>query len=230
MLLAKVVQSTRQHGMRATIEKSYAFLRGTRPTDDFDLKYGTDTSGVESLWKLEISSPNGRLGERYQPTDEQEPVDSVNFLHESPGKLSFIDLGCGKGRTLLVAAGLGFARIIGVEFARELVNTARQNLAKKRIDNAIVEHADAADFPFPNSDFVVYLYNPFSEAVMQKVVARLNECRAKKFYIIYRVPKCAEVFDSSGFLRRFGCPPGRPYIQVWKAAAIGYECLAPVPD
>jgi hypothetical protein len=107
---------------------------------------------------------------------------------------------------------------MGVEFVPELVEIARTNLTKRRIANAVVLHADAAEFRFPNSDIVVYLYNPFSQDVLRKVIANLRECISNRLYVIYKVPKCAEVLDSSGFLRRFGCPPATRDIQIWSVA------------
>ena len=186
--------------------------------DDFDLRHGTDTAGIEPLWKFKIRSPNARFGVRYQTTGEQELLDALKFLQEDPRTFTFVDLGCGKGRALLVASKLGFQQVIGVEFARELVDIARTNLAKMRISKAVVRHGDAAEFHFPSTDIVVYLYNPFSQEVMRKVVTNLRESSAKTLYLIYSDPKFPQVFDSSGFLNRLGSPSGRQNIQIWTAA------------
>ncbi len=91
--------------------------------DSFDLRHGTDTGGIEPLWKFHIRSSNRSFGFCYQPTDEKELVDAVNFLSEDLRAFTFVDLGCGKGRALLVASNLGFEQVIGVEFARELNET-----------------------------------------------------------------------------------------------------------
>jgi SAM-dependent methyltransferase len=128
-----------------------------------------------------------------------------------------IDLGCGKGRTLLVGSKLGFKQMIGVKFMREFVEIARTNLARRRIANAVVLHVDAADLDFPDSNTVVYLYNPFSQEVLRKVVANLKAGCLKRLYVIYKGPQCAEIFDSSSFLRRFGSPPAAHHIKIWSA-------------
>ena len=104
--------------------------------------------------------------------------------------------------------------MIGVEFAGELVEVARTNLAKRQIANAVVSHVDAADYDFPDSNLVVYLYNPFSQEVLRKVVANLKAGCSKRLYVIY---KGAEIFDSSSFLRRFGSSPTALHIQIWSA-------------
>jgi len=219
LLGTKIIQTYRGGGLAATIRKAFATLVRAPRRDDFDRRHGTDTSSIELLWKLKIDSPNARFGGRYQATEEQELVDAVRFLPEPPQGFTFIDLGCGKGRTLLVASELGFRQVIGVEFAHELAQTARRNLAKMGFANAVVLDLDAADFHFPNSDMVVYLYNPFSIEVMRKVLANLRKSNAKRLYVIYRAPECADLFNSCGFLDGLGSPPGRENIQIWRASA-----------
>jgi len=211
------MDSCRQEGLWATSRKAFVHLTRGRVVDMFDSMHGTDTGEPEPLWKFTITSPNARFGERYEATKEQELEDAVHFLGVNLKSFTFIDLGCGKGRTLLLASGWGFEQIIGVEFAAELAEIARTNLAKMQITNASIIHGDAAEFPFLNTNMIIYLYNPFGPEVMRMVVANLRKSLAKRLYVIYRVPKCAEVFDSCGFLCRLGSPPGRPYIQIWKA-------------
>ena len=162
-----------------------------------------------------------RFGREYQTVDEQVLIDAITALREDPQALTFIDLGCGKGRALLVAANLGFQHVIGVEFVHQLAEIARKNLAHRGTANAVVAEGDAAKYRFPNCDMVVYLFNPFSQEVMQKVVANLRESHARKLYVIYVNPECAGLFDASGFLTRLGCPPGRADIQIWSAATLG---------
>jgi SAM-dependent methyltransferase len=206
----------REAGVLATVRGGFRKLTGRRIVDEFDRRNGTDTSGEESLWKFKIDSPSARFGRKYQPSTEQELAEAIRFLGVKPGEMNFIDLGCGKGRTLLVAASLGFQRVIGVEFADELAVTARKNLEKLEIANGAVIQGDAGEFHFPDADLVLYLYNPFSEEVMRKVVLNLRDCGAKKLFVIYKVPECTALLDWGGFLTRLGNPPGREYIQTWK--------------
>jgi SAM-dependent methyltransferase len=216
LLTLKLIRSLSQDGLRVTLSKCLTSLKQDDFTvNDFDLKYGTDTGGIEPLWKFKICSRNARFGASYQATQEQELACAVNYLREDLQTFTFIDIGCGKGRTLLVASDLGFEKVIGIEFVPEFVEIARTNLAKRQTDNAAVLHLDAAEFHFPNSNMVVYLYNPFTQEVLRKVVANLQECHSKKLYVIYKVPKCAEVLDSSGFLKRFGRPPATRNVQIW---------------
>ena len=81
----------------------------------------------------------------YRSTSEQH----IEVLRSPlPRSASFVDLGCGKSRPLIVAAAMGFKTVIGVEFVRELVEVAREDLRKTR-SNARVVCADAAWYELP---------------------------------------------------------------------------------
>jgi len=226
------MQNLREAGVRATVRDAFRHITDRQIVDDFDRRNGTDTSGEESLWKFKIDSPSARFGRKYQPSGEDELAEAVRFLGVNPRELTFIDLGCGKGRTLLVAAGLGFRRVVGVEFAQELAATARKNMEELKISNGAIVQGDAGEFRFPDEDLVLYLYNPFSEEVMRRVVLNLRDCAAKKLFVIYKAPECMALFESGGFLTRLGNPPGREYIQTWKLTSQGVQKASEVetPD
>ena len=212
ILFAKAVRRMREAGVLATLRGGVKHLTRDRRTDDFDRLHGTDTGIAEPLWELEIQSENAKFGNSYQATDEQELLDAMRLVHEDPQTFTFIDVGCGKGRPLLVASKLGFREIFGVEFARNLVEIARTNLSRLGITNAVVQHGDAAEFRFPAGDVVLYLYNPFSQEVLQRVLDNLKKADLQKLFVIYKMPTCAGMLDRSGLLTRLGSPPDRPNI------------------
>ncbi|MDE2402256.1 MAG: methyltransferase domain-containing protein [Burkholderiales bacterium] len=223
LLTSKLLRTLREDGVQTTCRRAMAHISRRRtaeePADEFDRLHGTDTGGREPLWKLSIGSPNARFGERYEATTAEELTAALDFLSEDLRNFTFIDLGCGKGRTLLVASERGFKRVIGVEFARELADTAARNLERRQAVNAIVLHADAGDFDFPDDDLVLYMYNPFSEVVVHQMLSRLRASAAKKRYVIYKAPRCADVLDASGFLQRHGQPAAAPHMEVWRGHA-----------
>jgi hypothetical protein len=229
LLALKVCQSLQERRVGRALRGALRTLRPRGEIDEFDLHYGVSTSGDEPLWRLDIASPNARFGRRHQTTSEWELRAAIQFLGRDPARFTFIDLGCGKGRTLIAASRLGFRQSIGVEFARELADAARTNLVKLQIADASVLHCDAADFLFPAGNLVIYLYNPFTAPVMTKVVANL-ESRAHRpgdeIYVAYKEPQCAAILDSATFLKRLGTPPGVKHITVWKIGGTG-TCIVP---
>jgi SAM-dependent methyltransferase len=220
LLFRKVVQISRTAGFRGLLRSAFRNLRPDAKEDVFDAKYGTDTGGSLPLWKFHIASPNARHGLHYAASDQEDFGEALSSVQEDFHTFTFVDLGCGKGRTLILASKFGFQAIIGVEFVAELASVARANVTKMGIVNASVVHADAAKFSFPEGDLLLYLFNPFTEEVMRKVVANLQKCSwtERKLYIVYNNPLFAAVLDSSSFLRRFASPPTARYpTVVWRS-------------
>lgn len=86
---------------------------------------------------------------------------------------SFIDIGAGMGRAVLLAAELPFRRVIGVELHPSLVRRARKNAAAWRKSSRPqapirIVNADAIDFAFPPGPCLAFLFNPFGATVMRR--------------------------------------------------------------
>jgi predicted RNA methylase len=193
----------RREGLRALLRTLFHRLTQTVSRDPFDEKYGVDTSGEISLLQLEIASRNDVVGVRYQgspPHSCERLVASLPICHND---FVFIDVGAGKGRVLLIASHFSFKRVIGVEFAKELVDTARTNIARFGCKAEVV-HADAAEYDFPCDDLVIYLYNPFGPEVLRPVLRSLRTISAThEVYLVYVNPKhslCIQEFASEEYM------------------------------
>jgi SAM-dependent methyltransferase len=220
LLIIKIGQSLRDEGVKGTFHRVFRSLRYEKRADAFDAKYGTDTAGKIPLWRLDVKSKNTRYGGGYQPMSAEVFRSCFRRIEVDHSSCGFVDLGCGKGRTLIIAAELGFARVIGVEFARELADVAKHNLQKLNIGNATIIHGDAAEYQFPDCNLILYMYNPFSADVMSKVTDRLGEFCAKhphrQVLVIYHNPLCANVIDRAPFLQRFDVVQGEPQALIWR--------------
>ncbi len=126
-----------------------------------------------------------------------------------PERFIFIDLGSGKGRTLLMASDYPFRRIIGLELLEELHQIAQQNIARYRgpaqkcFDIESLS-GDARDSSLPVEPTVLYLFNPFPEHVMRAVLISLEQSVAaypREVYIIYHNPAHESVFVEQSWLR-----------------------------
>jgi SAM-dependent methyltransferase len=125
-------------------------------------------------------------------------------------KASFLDIGAGKGRVMLLAALYGFKKVIGVELDANLCLVARRNLEinKGRIKycNYDVCNEDAANYVFPENLNVVFMYNTFGTQLMREVLKKLTakpnshaqSMRHEPLYIIYLNPIYAKVFVKFG--------------------------------
>jgi SAM-dependent methyltransferase len=220
LLIIKIRQSLRDEGVKGTLRRVFRLLHNEKRADAFDVKYGTDTAGTIPLWRLDVKSKNARYGRSYQPMAAEAFRWCIRRIEVDHSSCAFVDLGCGKGRTLIIAAELGFAQVIGIEFARELADVAKHNLQKLNIGNATIIHGDAAEYQFPDNNLILYMYNPFSAAVMSKVIDRLGEFCAKhphrQVFVIYHRPLCANVIDRAPFLQRFDVVQGEPQLLIWR--------------
>jgi hypothetical protein len=123
---------------------------------------------------------------------------------------TFIDLGSGKGRVLLMAADYPFKRIIGVEFMPALHRAAQKNISgfasdRQRCRQIETLCMDARNFQFPDGPLVVYLFNPFSESTFALILENLRrsiEGSARPVYIAYRFTEFGSLLAQADWLER----------------------------
>jgi SAM-dependent methyltransferase len=188
---------------------SSRWLESKKAVDDrFDQRYNVDTGGVTHLHDLKIVGPNRRFGTTHIASDPAEFTAAVSSLSIRHADYTFIDLGCGKGRALMMASSYSFRRIIGVEFALELYMAAQENLrraAAAGVDIIRIEllHADATHFEFPLEPLVLFLYNPFDGDVMQTMVHRIRQTHLRNprpVFVLYTNPLLYKHWIDAGFL------------------------------
>ena len=174
---------------------------------DYDFEHRVDTTWATVSLRTRLRELLS--GGQYQPS---EPVLFHQILNSMPVAVdgfTFIDLGSGKGRTLLMASEYPFRRIIGVEILAELNEIAQQNIVRYRSERqkcfAIESHAgDARSFEFPREALVLYLFNPFPEYVLREVLANLHRSVAavpRKIYVIYHNLVHENVFAEQAWLQ-----------------------------
>ena len=125
-------------------------------------------------------------------------------------EFTFIDLGSGKGRTLLMASDYPFRRIIGVELLPSLHRIAQENLGQYKNSSqrcfaleAIC--ADATAFVFPEESLVLYLFNPFPESGLRRTIQNLeNSLRShpRAAYVLYHNPQLEHILEEQSFLKK----------------------------
>ena len=181
----------------------------------FDVSWGVDTVGrIEPNAAPELL----RHAERYESSPPKSLQKMLSLVDIDPARFTFYDLGCGKGRLLLLAARYRFKRIVGVEFDAELAGIAERNLRSNRsrftFDHAEVVCADAGDYEFPDEDAVVYMFNPFKYEVMKRVVENICCRRHREIYIFYLNPVLASaLFEDRS---RFDPLYQEPWIRIYK--------------
>lgn len=168
-------------------------------------KYTINTTGADDLKKLKKKGIDISHATMYMPVSyklleealQQIPVNNKNH---------FLDIGCGKGRAMCVAANYGFYQIYGIDFSRDFCNAAETNLSlvKQKIPSLdfLVTEADAAITNIPDDVDLIFLFNPFDEVIMKKVIANIKVSMSKNprdLNIIYANPLYKKLFTSNGF-------------------------------
>lgn len=90
---------------------------------------------------------------------------------------ALLDMGCGAGRAICVAAQHPFSRVIGIEIDKDLCALAERNARRLRryaVRPEIV-WADAAKYPVPDDITIVFLFNPFGGHVLKTALTRVVE-------------------------------------------------------
>lgn len=180
---------------------------------DYDWEHRVNTTSAAVGWRDRLL---GAFHSLYQPTDsalfremlealrQQSHLDFHDFI--------FLDLGSGKGRTLLMASDYPFRRIVGVELLPALHQAAQDNLSKYRSESQkcfALESicADATEFPLPHEPTVLYLFNPFPEAGLRRMIANLEQslrAHPRAVYVLYHNPLCEHVLSESAALSKIG--------------------------
>jgi SAM-dependent methyltransferase len=168
---------------------------GPRAGRRFDADLGVATEALIFLGDLdpEAIGPNIVHATHYEPTpvgDFEPLLDLVPIALEGT---TFVDLGAGMGRALLLGARRPFRQVIGVEISPALCEIARENLARApredlRCRDVRIVRADAAGYRFPRGDLVVYLFNPFDGAVLARVLDRLARDVNRDAALVYHTP------------------------------------------
>lgn len=173
----------------------------------FDRRFGTDTGGVQSLADEEgIVGENAKHGLAHIATDPAQFSQIMQTLDLTFSDLTFVDLGCGKGRALVLAAQYPFKKIIGVDFVPSFAQAARDNIsaaaAKGLRGDIEVVVGDATQFILPSGPVLLYLYNPFDSQIVRKVALHIKasyENERRPLLIVYANPIHTREFTECGW-------------------------------
>ncbi len=183
----------------------------------FDAKHGVQTSGLIPGRYLKTGHAHDRhstayfgvapsvlhaLLKRWQGTKPCAPI----------RQFTFIDVGAGMGRAMLLAADYPFHKVIGIELNPTLADIARHNLTtwhatrKTRAPLQVV-CGDALDARHPKGPCLVFLFNPFGPSVMRRLLqrwARIFKTRPGELDLLYVNPEQEHVIERQpGFKRIF---------------------------
>jgi SAM-dependent methyltransferase len=184
----------------------------------FDLEFGVRTSGLIPGRHLGSGHRHDRYATAYYaiaPSVFRETISRWRGLNP-PAPLNaytFVDLGAGMGRALLLASEFPFRAVVGVEFNPALARIAARNLTLWRKSGRArtplrILCSEAADVdPPPAGPCLLFLFNPFGAPVLRRVLAgwsRAFSGRGGQLDIVYVNNEQERVFAAfPGFRRLF---------------------------
>ena len=180
---------------------------------DYDWEHRVNTTSAAVNWRDRLL---GVFHSPYQPTEAALFHEMLDALHQRTHlnfpDFAFLDMGSGKGRTLLMASDYPFRCIVGVELLPALHQAAQENLGRYRSESQkcfALESicADASEFPFPAEPLVLYLFNPLPEAGLRKMMENLEQsirAQPRAVYVLYHNPLLEHVLGGSAALKKIG--------------------------
>ena len=212
-LMRDWIESVRRYGPLYVAAFLFDLIRVRRAerAERFDAACGTDTAAIAYPWNLRSVRP---IATSEVHAYEAAPASLIRAALASvplwPDVFTFVDLGSGKGRVLLVASHLPFARIVGVELSAELHRAAEENIrryrsADQRCTTISLLCMNATEYRFGSDPLVLFLYNPFGESTVRHVLANLAaslRAMPRSAYVIYMNPRFEPLLRSVASLQR----------------------------
>jgi SAM-dependent methyltransferase len=212
---AEAAQSTHGLALAPAPRRARDLLKLTSfPIHPFDQMHGVDTSGLVPAKHLVTGHANDEhvtayygvapsilraLIGRWLDTVPPYPIESYTF----------IDVGAGKGRGLLVASEYSFRKVAGIELNPEMAAIARQNVERwkrahsedptaARIAPIEIFEQDALEYDLPGSPTLLFLFHPFEAPVLKQLLRRIETQFANRpgtLDLLYVNAECANVID-----------------------------------
>ena len=166
----------------------------------FDRYLGVSTAGMSHT---EVDAHNAQT-ENWPYLGCQWPALSF-VLKDLPCDGTFVDLGSGKGKALLIAGMQPYQRVMGVEIDGQLAMVARRNIErlgqKQRAGVVECVTADAVDWKIPEDASIILMQNPFYgqtfRLAMENVFASYDR-NPHEIHIVYMFPWEHEWLLSTG--------------------------------
>lgn len=154
----------------------------------FDLRRGIRTRGFVRNERDLAGISVGGDPHYYQPIGLPVLRRLVTTVPVEPEKTTFLDLGAGRGRAVILAAELGFGRVLGVELDGELAAEGAENVRRWRsgrrgrtsgAQEVDVIQGDAAACPLPEGPLLIALFNSFGPTTLRLLLGHLCDGRRR---------------------------------------------------
>ncbi len=168
-----------------------------RETTLFDILNGVDTETWRPLSEYTETDSDMK---HYQASFTQEIIKCFNLLRSiaQTDKFTFYDVGCGKGKVLIMAAKyLPCQGIVGIELDENLAAIASKNLQKLGIGAEIIKE-NARVFNNYAEHSIIYICDPFGVETLTQMLTHITNA-SKACYLVYNNPVYESDVELAGF-------------------------------
>ncbi len=171
----------------------------------FDHDYGVTTQAILFLTDLDPEHV-GDAGAHATHYEAVPPADFRTLVAALPAQAiaasTFVDVGAGMGRAILLAAEYPFKQVVGIELSPGLYEVARENLERaerrrRACRDVRLVRGDARSSSYPPGDLAVFMYNPFDgEAMRATLGSILLRRNPGTTWLLYHTPAQRNVIES----------------------------------
>lgn len=170
------------------------------------IKYGPGTFIPVELKNMTIIDGDIKKSSRYEAVSFYMLEKLFTAFRKISDQRSIIDLGCGKGRVMMVAAHFGFTSLTGIDFAKEMCEHAIINMKKKEKQFSNISwkvlNQNVEQYEINPADAVFFMFNPFNETVVKKILDKVDvSCKLfpRKIYFLYASPQYQNTLLNRGY-------------------------------
>lgn len=150
------------------------------------------------------TAPAESAGHVYYATISYRCIQSLLDLLDLSHEDRFVDVGCGKGRVVCLAARRRLSQVIGVEYSTALASEAKRNCERMRGRKSPVQIycMPAEDFDYSDSS-VLYFFNPFEASLLDSVLQKARADRRNgplRMAFVMESPAQRDVFARHSWL------------------------------
>jgi SAM-dependent methyltransferase len=214
-MVATFVQLRRtvhERGVRGALEKLWkrgmAGATAPQPQHPFDRRNHVDTGGLIYSEDLATGHLHDVHSAGYYATAPSLFEGTLSLWRGTLagtgltlGDYALLDVGCGKGRVLMLASQHAFRRVVGVELHPDLALVARRNVRRwmrspRACPRVEIIEGDILAVSFPSGPVLLYLFNSFERAMVELLLERLRTLsltRTEPIDLIYVHPEFGDL-------------------------------------
>lgn len=169
-------------------------------------KYRLETTAAIHLNELKLKGNQLKHATEYMPVSYFTLEALMQRIPQDLKQGIFLDIGCGKGRAMCVAAAFGYKQVAGIDFAKQLIDAAEKNLEQTKKRHPLTQYhlawADVHGLHISEQVTTIFMFNPFDEFLVKQVIKKINsslEKRPRRLLVLYCTPRHEHLFFDEGY-------------------------------